>query len=227
MRAVTLSDPRVFQSLRSEFVCGFKNISDEPYCGKSGAHNPDEAAIWTTNGAGPRNTQIFLLDADGTVLECLPGFWAPDDLLCEIGFAKGLDKVWHDGNRSPSQKSGAFVSAQLLHLKAHSQAMMERSHLQSFDAQEEMKDAQSDLFYKDGEFKPSFDLMNGVSRKFPELKTVDQLVHERMAKRPFVNYDQFDVAAYVDYGKRRYDKHEEDRFEGKGKFDKTNTTKTR
>jgi len=222
---VTLSDNRVFQALRSEFVCGFKNIAEESYCGRSGDHNPNEAAIWTTNGAGPRNTQLFLLDADGTVLECLPGFWAPDDLLCEIGFAKALDKVWHDGNRSPAQKTAAFVSAQLLHLKAHSQAMMERSHLQGFDAQEEEKNAQSDLFYRDGEFKPAFDLMNNVSRKYPELKTVDQLVHERMAKRPFVNYDQFDVAAYVDYGKRRYDKHEVDRFEGKGKFDKTTKTK--
>ena len=221
---MTLSDDKVFNALRSQFVCGFKNIAAEPYCGRSGEHDPNEAAIWTTNGAGPRNTQLFILDADGTVLECLPGFWAPEDLLSEFEFARALDKVWHDGNRSPERKNAVFEEAQLQHLKVHSQAMMERSHLQGFDAKEEEGKPQSDLFYKAGEFKPSFDLMNGVSRKYPDLKTVDQLVHERMAKRPFVNYDQFDVAAYVDYGKKRYDKHEMDRFEGK-RPEKTTKTK--
>jgi hypothetical protein len=39
---------------------------------------------------------------------------------------------------------------------------------------------------------------------------VDQVVHERMAKRPFVPYDQFDMEMFSDYGKLRYDKHEAD-----------------
>ena len=32
-----------------------------------------------------------------------------------------------------------------------------------------------------------------------------------MAMRPFVNYNQFDVASYVDYGRQKYEKHEDQR----------------
>jgi hypothetical protein len=39
-------------------------------------------------------------------------------------------------------------------------------------------------------------------------KTVDQVVHERMAQRPFVAHESFDVESFSDYGKMRYDKHE-------------------
>ena len=212
MRAVTLSDDRVFSTLRSQFVVGFRNIEDEPYCGKSGEHDPNEAAIWTSNGAGPRNTQLFFIDPDGTVLHCLMGFWAPEDLLCEIDFAKAISKLYHDGNRSHEQKVAAFQSAQMQHLKVHSQEMTERSHLQSFDAKHEMENPKSDLFYTEGGYRPSFELMNGVSRKYPEMKTVDQLVHERMASRAFIQYEQFDVAAYACFGKKRYDKKEDERF---------------
>ena len=39
-----------------------------------------------------------------------------------------------------------------------------------------------------------------------------------MAQRPFLPYEEFDVAAYVDYGQLRYDKHENDpNRNGKGK----------
>jgi hypothetical protein len=41
-----------------------------------------------------------------------------------------------------------------------------------------------------------------------DLKAVDQVVHERMARRPFVAYESFDVENFSDYGKMRYDKHE-------------------
>ena len=39
-----------------------------------------------------------------------------------------------------------------------------------------------------------------------EFKTTDQIVHERMAARPFVKYADFDVAAFSDYGRPKYDK---------------------
>jgi hypothetical protein len=41
------------------------------------------------------------------------------------------------------------------------------------------------------------------------MKTTDEIMHERMAMRPFVPYEQFDVAAYSNYGKPKYDKHED------------------
>jgi len=44
----------------------------------------------------------------------------------------------------------------------------------------------------------------------PELKTIDQVVHERMALRPFLDYERFDTAMFVDYGIMKYDKHEND-----------------
>ncbi len=40
-------------------------------------------------------------------------------------------------------------------------------------------------------------------------KTCDVIMHERMAKRPFMPFQRFDVASYSDYGKPRYDKNED------------------
>ena len=45
-----------------------------------------------------------------------------------------------------------------------------------------------------------------------DVKTTDVIMHERMAQRPFVPYDKFDVAQYADYGKPFYDKHEQFRM---------------
>ena len=36
------------------------------------------------------------------------------------------------------------------------------------------------------------------------------LASSAMAQQPFVRYESFDVAAFVDYGQLRYDKHEND-----------------
>ena len=37
-------------------------------------------------------------------------------------------------------------------------------------------------------------------------KTVDQVVHEKMAELPFVELDEFDIATFVAYGTKYYDK---------------------
>jgi hypothetical protein len=42
-------------------------------------------------------------------------------------------------------------------------------------------------------------------------KGTDEIMHERMARQPFVPYDSFNVAAFVDYGLQKYDKHEDSR----------------
>ena len=40
-------------------------------------------------------------------------------------------------------------------------------------------------------------------------KTCDVIMHQRMAARPFVRYENFDTAQFIDYGKLKYDKQED------------------
>jgi hypothetical protein len=213
---VTLSHDALIRTLNSRFVCGFKNIKDEPYCGKSGQHDPDTPAVLTSNGAGPHNVQIFVLSGDGTVLHCLPGFWTPDDLLTELQFAQSLNRVWKDPHLSRAAKDKRFTEANRKHAQVHPLAMRARSQLQGFDEKKERTKADSDFKVQAGQ-QPTVTLTRR-GLKLSDMKTVDQVVHERMAQRPFVPYEEFDVAAYVDYGQLRYDKHENDpRRGGKGK----------
>jgi hypothetical protein len=206
---VTLANDQVLSALNRHFVCGFKNITGEPYAGKSGKHDPDSPAVLTTNGAGPHNVQLFFLDADGTVLHCLPGYWCPADFLAEMQFALALDKVYRNPNLSADAKKKAAHDANLRAIATISSAMHQRSRLQGFDAKAERKKANSDFTYKPGDYHPAlYTVGKGKLPKNADLKTVDQVVHERMAKRPFVPYDQFDVEAFSDYGKMRYDRHE-------------------
>ena len=51
-------------------------------------------AVFTTNGAGPHNIQMFVLAPDGTVLTCLPGYWQSDDLAGELNLAEDLFKLF-------------------------------------------------------------------------------------------------------------------------------------
>jgi hypothetical protein len=44
------------------------------------------------------------------------------------------------------------------------------------------------------------------------VKTVDMVMHERMAQRPFLTYKEFDVPQFAMYGKNEYDKHEQFRL---------------
>jgi len=209
---VTLSNKDVLRVLQSSFVCGYRNITDQEYAGASGDHAPDGAAVTTTNGAGGHNVQIFLLTPDGTVLTCLPGFWAPEDLLCELKFAVKLyNEVWMRGDVTPEQKEKAFSKAHLAHRGTHSRSMMERSQLQGFDAWHESGRMGSDFVFKRGDWRPSFTLRNPMGSGGPRLKTVDQVMHERIAEQPFCAYEEFDVAAFSDYGQLRYDKEEDER----------------
>jgi hypothetical protein len=200
---VSLSNDAVIKELNKDFICGFKNIKNEPYCGKSGHHEPDEAAVVTTNGAGPHNVQMFLMTSDGVVLHCLPGYWAPQDLLYEIRFIKGLNTTWHS-TLSLDEKDRRFTQAHLAFRAPID--MIQRSHLQGFDAKEERQKPDSDFKIQSAVQRPRRSKM-----KMADLKSTLQVIHERMAKRPFVSYEDFDVASYVEYGKLRYNKREQDR----------------
>lgn len=201
---------------RSEVsVClRLQEYQGEAYAGKSGKHNPDSPAVLTTNGAGPHNVQLFFLSADGVVLHCLPGYWAPADLLHEMRFALSLNKVWQNNILSPERKQELFRQANLADMRSHSADMRQRSRLQKFDEKEEKQKAESDFTFKPGDYHPTVVLTPGTRRKAPkvnDMKTVDQVVHERMAERPFLRYEEFDVERYSDYGKMKYDKHENGR----------------
>ena len=188
-----------------------RDISHEPYCGISGRHEVDGKAINTTNGAGPHNIQMFILAPDGTVLTCLQGFWNAQDLVEEMGLANQLNNVWQNPEISRAEKNRIFTQMHLQHIAQHSQQERKRSHLQSFDAKYEAKNRlQTSDCIVDTKVAAQANV-KGAKIPYEAFKTTDVIMHERMAMRPFENYNQFDVATYVDYGRNKYDKHEDQR----------------
>lgn len=174
-----------------------------PWAGDSGIHPPDGGAVSTTNGAGPHNIQIFVLNKQGMVLTCLPGYWDPRDLAYELKFAETLNDVWNSKDLTLAQKKSTYTKMHLAHIGEHSKAMHGRSEMQGFDKKYEMekRPTTSDtiLSQTGGPAK-----MGGFI-----FKTTDQIFHERLAKQPFVTYNDFNVTAFSDYGKHRYNKNEE------------------
>ncbi len=166
-------------------------------------HAPDALAVKTTNGAGAHNIQMFFLSADGTVLHCLLGYWDPQDFLQEAKLAAALNEVWLSPRLTREQKNAYFKQMQLAHINAHSQEMSERSKLQSFDEWSEKSRPNSDFVVAVGENPP-----RSYQSKGTTFKTVDEVLHERMACYPFVNYNQFNITAYSNFGSKWYDKHE-------------------
>jgi hypothetical protein len=206
---VSLSSEPAFSYIKDNFICGYRNIANEKYAGASGKHPVDGNAVDTTNGAGPHNIQMFVLATDGTVLTVLPGYWHAQDLVPELKLAQKLNDVWMDPNLSRAEKDNQFRELQLAHIQEHSKGEHNRSHMQGFDIQYEVKHRlyTSDVFYDPRMIDPS------AKKTPPEaVKTTDILMHERMAARPFERYDRFNVAAYADYGKPFYDKKEDMRM---------------
>jgi hypothetical protein len=201
---VSLSQEPAYSDLKNHFVCGYRNIIGEKYAGNSGTHGTRGNAVDTTNGAGPHNIQMFVMNPDGTVLHCLPGYWNPQDLTTELTFARQMNSLYLDNSISPADKLTAFRSMQINHIHQHSPDMVARSKMQSFDMKHEAHRTNSDAVkyhvVDDGSWGP------GVESAF---KTTDEIMHERMAKRPFLAYDKFDVGAFADYGTSTYDKHED------------------
>lgn len=174
----------------------------------SGRHERQGNAVNTTNGAGPHNIQMFVLSQDGTVLHCLPGYWNSADLARELNFAYQLNKVYIDRTLRQNEKDQLFAQMQLKHIDAHPLEMVRRSHMQGFDQKYEAEhrlgtsdtiaDRHLAQAYLDGGHAPQ------------AFKTCDVIMHERMAKRPFMSFDHFDVSAFSDYGKPMYDKNEDE-----------------
>ena len=193
--------------MKQNYVVGFQNITGVSYAGKSGKHDATAPAVVTSNGAGPHNVQLFFLSPDGVVLHCLLGYWAPNDLLVEMRFVQNYQwKLWNS-SLSMDEKKKRFRQNNLLAVRTLPSDLVGRSHLQSFDAKHEMKKPQSDFVFRPGDFHPP----QPKGMKSGNLKSTVQVIHERMAKRPFVPYDEFDIEAFSDYGRERYDKKEETR----------------
>jgi hypothetical protein len=189
--------------LKSDFVLGWRNIVNEDYVGRSFGYSPRQTSVGTTNGAGPHNVQIFMLSPELVVLHALPGFWHPKDLARELRFAQVLFRLWQSKNHSWVQKRKIYRRLQLAEARYHPEETYARSGWQSFDEQTErarLVGSSRDTFQSSKGGYLLADMRGNLM-----LKPINVLVHERMAKIGFTWFDDFDIAAFVDYGTRFYD----------------------
>jgi hypothetical protein len=96
-----------------------------------------------------------------------------------------------------------FTRLQLAEYKNHSQTTTIRSSWQGFDARNEQKRREGGK--QRDTFLTSVDGSVRERRGRPLMKPINQLVHERMAQRPFVKFEDFDIAVFADYGRILYD----------------------
>jgi hypothetical protein len=206
---VTLSNDQVIQELNRNFVCGWTNIKGKTsYAGVSNTHLPSYPACEVTNCAGHHNVQMFFMTSDGRLLHCLPGYWNPRHFVKELELAVTLGKLYYRKDLSAAQRNSEYLDLHLRHELEHTQEVREASQHQGFDRQSLEK-------RKDSDFQRTEGFVLG-------LKTPDQVLHERLAERPFVPLDSFDVEAFIDMGIKQYKydygvpgKHEN--WPGKGK----------
>ncbi|HIA54224.1 MAG TPA: hypothetical protein EYN91_19395 [Candidatus Melainabacteria bacterium] len=208
---MSLSQEPAFSYLKDNFVVGYKDITGASYAGVSGVHMPTGNAVSTTNGAGPHNLQTFVLAPDGTVMTCLPGYWAPQDLVSELKLGQDLYKVWNNKSLSRADKDSYFRQMHQDHFRTHSLQEQRRSRMQGFDMKYEAKNRlhTSDCIL-DSRLAATV-LQKGMKPPMGAFKTTDQIMHDRMSQRPFTNYMNFDVVAYTDYGRPFYNKNEDQR----------------
>ena len=192
MRAVTLSNEEVIRSLNRDFVCGWKNIKGATaYAGSSNTHLPSYPAMEVSNCAGHHNVQMFFMTSDGRVLHCLPGYWGPKYFVEELKLAEKLGALYFQKDLSPADRNTAYLDLHLNHALDHSQALRRSSYLQGFDKMSLEKRKDSD-FHREEAFVAS------------GLKTPDQVLHERLAERPFLPFDSFNVKKFIDMGIGHY-----------------------
>lgn len=193
---MTLSDKKVTTLLKNSFECGWTDITGKAtYAGTSGTHKPTFRAVSTTNCAGHHNVQMFFMTPSGRVVHCLPGYWNPKAFLKEAKLALALGKILDDPKLSIVEKNKRFLNQHLSHALEHDAKTRENSGLQGFDRSRMSTD-------KSG-FKRE---KKGFLSEF-RLKTTDQVVHERMAERPFLTFKAFDTAAFVNMGVKSFDSH--------------------
>lgn len=189
--------------LKSDFVLGWKDILKEDYVGRSFGYSSRQASVGTTNGAGPHNVQIFMLSPDLVVLHALPGFWHPKDLARELRLAKVLFRLWQSKDHTWVQKRKIYRRLQLAEARLQPKTTYVRSGWQPFDQRNErsrLSQGPRDTFQCTEE-----GYLLADSRGNLMMKPINVLVHERMARRGFTWFDDFDIKEFIDYGTLFYD----------------------
>lgn len=191
MRAVTLSNDQVMKELNKHFVPAWENIKGkQSYAGSSNSHMPSNAAMEVSNCAGHHNVQMVFMTADGRVLHCLPGYWTPRHFLHEVALAVEIGKLYYKPGISAAERNSEYLDLHLRHSLEHTQELRDASCHQGFDRQNLEKRQESDFHRKEG-------FVLG-------LKTPDQVMHERLAERPFVPFEVFSVERFIDMGIKQY-----------------------
>ena len=195
---MTLPNEEILDLLADRFVVGARNIERDTHVGLSHGYKPTQTAVGTTNGAGGRNVQLLVLDVDSTVIHALPGFWHAEDLLAELRLALELHNLHRDESMAAERKLAMYRVLHDSFVKRLSPEAIARSTWQGFDVHAEVSRASTgprDTMVCDDKGAPRMGVM----------KPTIQLVHERMLARPFRKLADFDLEAFVDYGRAYYD----------------------
>ncbi|MFT4514994.1 MAG: hypothetical protein ACI89X_002525 [Planctomycetota bacterium] len=195
LRGVTLPDNDVIDFIGTRFILAHRNIEKDEHVGMSHGYSPSQSAVGTTNGAGPRNVQFLILAADATVLHALPGFWHPEDLIPELQLAFEINRLYLDEQKTYDQKATMYEMLHKSHMRRHGAEAIRRGQWQNFDRHVEtsrVKREERDTFrtLADGKL---------------QLKSVPEVIHDRMLARRFKKLDDFDLESFVDYGRAFYD----------------------
>lgn len=209
---MTLPNNDVIDFIGTRFVLAHRNINKDDHVGMSNGYSTSQSAVGTTNGAGPRNVQFLILAADTTVLHALPGFWHPEDLIAELQLAFEINRLYLDAQKTYSQKAKMFELLHKTHMRRHGADAIRRGHWQDFDRHVEVarvKREERDTFRT---------LANGQL----QLKSVPEVIHDRMLARRFKKLDDFDLESFVDYGRSFYDNNHGDKGKAFKKAERRN-----
>ena len=199
---MTLPNDDVINFIDSRFVLAHRNIERDKHVGMSHGYKPTQSAVGTTNGAGPRNVQFMILAADETVLHALPGFWHATDLIPELQLAFEINRLYLDDSKTDADKERMYVMLHRTHMRRHGKEAERRGQWQGFDRWAELQRVKK-TGYRDT-FKKA---ANGEL----ELKSVPEVIHDRMLARRFKKLADFDLEQFVDYGRAFYDNNHTDR----------------
>ena len=189
---MTLSNSKVINQINTAFVSGWQNIKGKrSYAGVSNTHLPSYAAKNINTCSGGRNIQMYFMTPDARVVHCLPGFWSAADFYTQAGFAVKLGNLAFNKRISNADRNEKFLDMHLQKAHGHSYGLVEGAQLQGFDVKYVKKNT-SDFTRGDKGF-----VKGGI-------KLADQVVHERMAARPFLPFEKFDTGEFVKLGIKRY-----------------------
>lgn len=178
--------------MKKHFISGLRNIAGKTnYAGTSNTHLPSYEAVTVTNCSGHHNVQMFFMTKDARVVNCLPGFWNPEAFLSEAKLAVSLNKLYHNTKLPISQRNELFLNTHLEKAFFSDAKLQRQSKLQGFDVKNIEKRQESDFKRVDAFIDTG-------------LKSSDQVLHERMAERPFIPFELFDTAQYIDMGRKKY-----------------------